>query len=349
MSNVTPSDDWPGRLPSEMEGSLLGVVDLRTVFLTDDGILQAVDGVSFSVNESERVAIVGESGSGKSVTAASIMRLIEPPGAIVGGRIVFKDRDLLELSEAEMQQIRGGEIAMIFQDPMTALDPMFTIGDQMVQTLRAHQEISRAAAREAAIDALNDVGIPNPGSRIDDYPHQFSGGMRQRVVIAMALMCRPSLLIADEPTTALDVTTQAQVFELMLTLAEDLKTAVILITHDLGVVAGFCETVQVMYAGRIMERGRASDVYRSPGHPYTTGLLRSVIRIDHDTKPRLEAIVGSPPSLIAPPSGCRFHPRCAHADALCATTDPVLTDLGGGRLSACHFANELLAGSPSRE
>ena len=325
------------------------MVDLRTVFLTDDGILRAVDGVSFSVNESERVAIVGESGSGKSVTAASIMRLIEPPGAIVNGRVIFRDRDLLELSEAEMQQIRGGDIAMIFQDPMTALDPMFTIGDQMVQTLKAHQEITRAAAREAAVDALNDVGIPNPKRRVDDYPHQFSGGMRQRVVIAMALMCRPSLLIADEPTTALDVTTQAQVFDLMMTLAEDLKTAVILITHDLGVVAGFCETVQVMYAGRMMERGHASDVYRNPGHPYTKGLLRSATRVDHDAKRRLETIGGSPPSLISPPSGCRFHPRCDHAGDLCVTNDPVLTDLGEGRASSCHFADELLGGSWNRE
>ena len=327
-----------------MATSLLGVVDLHTVFVTDEGIVRAVDGVTFSIEPSERMAIVGESGSGKSVTAASIMRLIEPPGAIVGGRVVFRGKDLLEASEQEMQLIRGGEIAMIFQDPMTALDPMFTIGDQMIQTLRAHDSISKKGAHSAAIDALGDVHIPNPRQRIDDYPHQFSGGMRQRVVIAMALMCRPALVIADEPTTALDVTTQAQVLDLMLSIADDRKTAVILITHDLGVVAGFCENVQVMYAGRLVETGSARELYRTPCHPYTMGLLDSVTRVDKEATERLRTIGGSPPSLISLPSGCRFHPRCAHADEICVTEEPPVVDLGGGRLSACHFAAEFASG-----
>ena len=331
-----------------MATSLLGVVDLHTVFVTDEGIVRAVDGVTFSIEPSERMAIVGESGSGKSVTAASIMRLIEPPGAIVGGRVVFRGKDLLEASEQEMQLIRGGEIAMIFQDPMTALDPMFTIGDQMIQTLRAHDSISKKGAHSAAIDALGDVHIPNPRQRIDDYPHQFSGGMRQRVVIAMALMCRPALVIADEPTTALDVTTQAQVLDLMLSIADDRKTAVILITHDLGVVAGFCENVQVMYAGRLVETGSARELYRTPCHPYTMGLLDSVTRVDKEATERLRTIGGSPPSLISLPTGCRFHPRCAHADEICMTEEPPLVDLGGGRLSACHFAEEFAPRKESR-
>ncbi len=348
MTSVVTTDDWPGRLPPEMANALLGVVDLRTVFVTDQGIVRAVDGVTFSVQESERMAIVGESGSGKSVTAASIMRLIEPPGAIIGGRVVFRGKDLLEANEQEMQRIRGGEIAMIFQDPMTALDPMFTVGDQMIQTLRAHNAISKKAARSAAIDALGDVHIPNPRQRIDDYPHQFSGGMRQRVVIAIALMCRPALVIADEPTTALDVTTQAQVLDLMLSLAEDLKTAVILITHDLGVVAGFCENVQVMYSGRLVERANARDLYTAPCHPYTQGLLDSVTRVDREPTERLPTIGGSPPSLISLPTGCRFHPRCAYAESICMTEEPPLLDLGRGRLSACHLAEEFLPQTEGR-
>lgn len=321
---------------------MLQVVDLETAFITDEGVVRAVDGVSFSVRESERLAIVGESGSGKSVTAASIMGLVEAPGVVVGGQVMFKGRDLLGLTEREMQRIRGNEIAMIVQDPMTALDPMFTIGDQMVQTLRAHQDISRSQARQVAIDALGDVRIPNPSHRIDDYPHQLSGGMRQRVIIAMALMCRPSLLIADEPTTALDVTTQAQIFELMLSLVEDLETAVILITHDLGVVAGFCETIQVMYSGHVVERGSATDVYRAPCHPYTRGLLDSVPRID-TKNPRLQTIGGTPPSSISPAPGCRFNPRCAHTLDRCIAETPELVDLGGGRLSRCFLAREILS------
>ena len=349
MTSVVPTDDWPGRLPPEMASALLGVVDLRTVFVTDEGIVRAVDGVSFSIQESERMAIVGESGSGKSVTAASIMRLIEPPGAIIGGRVIFRGKDLLEATEPEMQRIRGSEIAMIFQDPMTALDPMFTVGDQMIQTLRAHDSISKKAARSASIDALGDVHIPNPRQRIDDYPHQFSGGMRQRVVIAMALMCRPALVIADEPTTALDVTTQAQVLDLMLSLTEELNTAVILITHDLGVVAGFCEKVHVMYAGRLVERGSSRDVYGAPCHPYTKGLLDSVTRLDREATERLPTIGGSPPSLISLPAGCRFHPRCAHADGICMTEEPPLVDLGLGRLSACHLAETFLPQTHGRD
>ncbi len=325
---------------------LLDVRDLRTYFLTDGGDVRAVDGVSFSMERGERLGVVGESGSGKSVTASSIMGLIEPPGAIVGGEILFHGRDLVTLPERDMRKIRGKEIAIIFQDPMTALDPVFTIGSQMVETLKIHRKMSKKEARVVAIDTLADVHIPRPEQRLDDYPHQFSGGMRQRVVIAMALLCDPDLLIADEPTTALDVTSQAQVLDLMLDLANDRETAVMLITHDLGVVAGFCENVQVMYAGEIIERGPAGPLYQNPEHPYTRGLLESVPRLDADAQDRLHSIRGSAPSATTPPQGCRFWPRCDHATDLCVTTRP---DSCSGRKDqecACHFAGKL---RPHRE
>ncbi|GBE25874.1 oligopeptide transport ATP-binding protein OppD [bacterium BMS3Bbin02] len=320
---------------------MLDVRELRTYFLTDLGNVRAVDGISFTMNEGERLGVVGESGSGKSVTAASIMRLIEPPGATVGGEVLFRGRDLLKIREREMQKIRGREIAIIFQDPMTALDPVFTIGSQMTETLRIHRNMNKKEAETVAIDTLADVHIPNPEKRIRDYQHQFSGGMRQRVVIAMALLCDPTLLIADEPTTALDVTSQAQVMDLMLGLANDRGTAVMLITHDLGVVAGFCENVQVMYAGEIIERGPAGPLYANPEHPYTRGLLESVPRLDDEGQDQLFSIRGSAPSMTTPPDGCRFWPRCDSATDLCVSERPEPCAGFDERECACHFAGRL--------
>jgi oligopeptide/dipeptide ABC transporter ATP-binding protein len=322
---------------------LLSVHDLRTYFSTEEGIVRAVDGISFDLEPGERRGVVGESGSGKSVTAMSIMGLIEPPaGEVVTGTITFEGDNLLSLGDAEMQQIRGGKVAMIFQDPMTALNPVYTVGDQLVETIMLHQDVSRSAAREIAIEALNDVQIPNAESKLDDFPHQFSGGMRQRVMIAMGLSCNPVLLIADEPTTALDVTTQAQIMDLMLKLAADRGTAVLLITHDLGVVAGFCDTIQVMYAGGIVEAGTADDIFHNPQHPYTWGLLGSMTRLDEAQQVRLHSIEGAPPSVIDLPEGCRFRPRCEFAQDVCRRILPQLRPAGNeGQMAACHFADEL--------
>ena len=325
-----------------MAEQLLDVENLRTYFSTEEGVVKAVDGVSFSVKAGERRGVVGESGCGKSVTAMSIMRLIEPPaGEIVTGTIEFDGRDLLKLSEAEMQEVRGGEIAMIFQDPMTALNPVYTIGDQLIETVLLHQNVSKSEARDIAISALNDVQIPYAKNRMDDYPHQFSGGMRQRVMIAMGLSCEPKLLIADEPTTALDVTTQAQIMSLMLDLADERNTAVLLITHDLGVVAGFCDTIQVMYAGTIVERGTADEIFNNPQHPYTWGLLGSMTRLDETQQDRLNSVRGAPPSLINPPRGCRFGPRCDFATDICREALPILLQSQEGQKVACHRASEL--------
>ncbi len=304
--------------------------------------MKAVDGVSFKVEAGERRGVVGESGCGKSVTAMSIMRLIEPPaGEIVTGTIQFDGRDLLKLPEAEMQDVRGGEIAMIFQDPMTALNPVYTVGDQLIETILLHQSVSKSEARDIAIQALDDVQIPYAKNRMEDYPHQFSGGMRQRVMIAMGLSCEPKLLIADEPTTALDVTTQAQIMTLMLELAEERNTAVLLITHDLGVVAGFCDTIQVMYAGSIVERGTADEIFHNPQHPYTWGLLGSMTRLDESQQDRLNSVRGAPPSLINPPRGCRFGPRCDFATEICREALPILHQSQEGQRVACHRASEL--------
>jgi oligopeptide/dipeptide ABC transporter ATP-binding protein len=320
---------------------LLSVKDLRTYFSTEEGVVRAVDGISFDLAPGERRGVVGESGSGKSVTAMSIMRLVEPPaGEIVTGTIDFRGTNLLELGEDEMQAVRGGKIAMIFQDPMTALNPVYTIGDQLVETIMLHQHVSRGEARDIAISALQDVQIPNAPARMEDYPHQFSGGMRQRVMIAMGLSCNPDLLIADEPTTALDVTTQAQIMDLMLKLADDRDTAVLLITHDLGVVAGFCDTVQVMYAGGIVESGTADEIFHNPQHPYTWGLLGSMTRLDEVQRVRLHSIAGAPPSVINLPVGCRFSPRCEFAAEICGRVLPALREVDG-RTVACHRAEEL--------
>ena len=325
-----------------MTEPLLSIKDLRTYFSTEEGIVRAVDGVSFDVMPGERRGVVGESGSGKSVTAMSIMRLIEPPaGEIVTGTMTFKGTSLLALSEDEMQNVRGSQIAMIFQDPMTSLNPVFTIGDQLLETIMLHQHVNRRDATDIAASALNDVQIPNPKARLDDYPHQFSGGMRQRVMIAMGLSCNPELLIADEPTTALDVTTQAQIMDLMLKLADERGTAVILITHDLGVVAGFCDTVQVMYAGGLVETGHAGELFHNPKHPYTWGLLGSMTRLDEAHRHRLLSIRGAPPSVINLPQGCGFRPRCDFAIDVCRELLPPLRPLEGTQGAACHRAHEL--------
>ncbi len=321
--------------------ALLSVRDLRTYFVSGRDVVRAVDGVSFDVYPGQRLAIVGESGSGKSVTALSILRLVDPPaGHIVGGSVVFDGRDLLALSETEMRSVRGRRIGYVFQDSMTALDPVFTVGSQLTETVRLHEGVSRAQAKQRATALLRDVQIANPEERLRSYPHQLSGGMRQRVVIALALAGSPDLLIADEPTTALDVTTQAQILELIFGLARARGMAVLLITHDLGVVAGTCDTVQVMYAGRVVEQGRTDRVLAAPQHPYTAALLRSTIRLDRSRADRVTPVPGTPPSLAVVPQGCAFHPRCGFCSDECRHDPPAWHGvLGEG--TACHHAGEL--------
>ena len=325
-----------------MSEPLLRVRDLRTYFTTEDGIVRAVDGISFDIAKGEKFGVVGESGCGKSVTAMSVMRLIErPAGEIVTGEIMFQGRDILRLPEEEMRQVRGGEIAMIFQDPMTALNPVYTVGNQLMETIMLHQKVGRSEAFQIAMQALDDVHIPNVKQRMEEYPHQLSGGMRQRVMIAMALSCSPDLLIADEPTTALDVTTQAQILDLMQQLTEERGTAVMLITHDLGVVAGFCDRIQVMYGGRLAERGTTEEIFHQTWHPYTAGLLGSMTRLDTVRDERLYSIAGAPPSLISPPQGCRFRPRCEFSQDICKAEVPHFRELSPGHEVACHFAPDL--------
>ena len=311
---------------------LLEVKNLQTQFTTRAGLVRAVDGVSFSLDSGELLGLVGESGCGKSITALSIMRLIAPPGKIVGGEITFDGKNLLELSDADMRQIRGDDIAMIFQDPMTSLNPVFTVGEQIAEALRLHRKLSRKAARAAAIEAMREVSIPDPARRIDDYPHQLSGGMRQRVMIAMALACDPKLLIADEPTTALDVTIQAQILELLDGLRKSRELAVLLITHDLGVVAEVADRVAVMYTGRIVENSPVEELFARPKHPYTEGLLRSVPRLTSAAvakKERLETIEGTVPSPTELPPGCHFAPRCPYRMPRCTQEAIPLYDLEG--------------------
>ncbi|MDR0786696.1 MAG: ABC transporter ATP-binding protein [Gemmatimonadota bacterium] len=326
--------------PSAGASPILDVQKLRTWFRTDAGTARAVDGVSFQVRPGETLGIVGESGSGKSVTALSAMRLIpSPPGEIQpGSRIVFHgDRgteDLATASEERMRGIRGNDIAMIFQEPMTSLNPVFRIGDQIMEPLRLHQGLSKKAARARAIEMLKLVGIPIPEQRVDEFPHQLSGGMRQRVMIAIALACDPKILIADEPTTALDVTIQAQILELLNRLQNELGMAIILITHDLGVVAETCDRVIVMYAGQVFEEGRVDDVFRDPRNPYTEGLLRSIPRLGRRTE-RLAVIPGVVPNPLDWPSGCRFYARCPYAWEKCLREEPPLADLGSGRGNKC--------------
>jgi oligopeptide transport system ATP-binding protein len=303
---------------------LLEVQDLKTYFKVKAGRVHAVDGVSFSVRAGERVGVVGESGCGKSVTALSIMRLLpRPAGEIAGGAIIFEDEDLLSLPESSMRKIRGGKIGMIFQDPMTCLNPTMTVGNQIGEALRIHLGLSKDEAKKRAISLLEQVGIPAASERINSYPHQFSGGMRQRVMIAMALACNPKLLIADEPTTALDVTVQAQILELINGVCKEFGAAVILITHDLGVVAGMTDRVVVMYAGKVVETAPTDELFANPRHPYTLGLLASVPRLDEARPEQLKTIEGAPPDLLKPPPGCPFMPRCAFARAICKTMPPL--------------------------
>jgi len=317
---------------------LLEVNDLRTHFPTRAGLVRAVDGVSFYLDRGELLGLVGESGCGKSMTALSVMRLIAPPGKIVSGEILFDGKDLMRLSDAEMRQMRGDDIAMIFQDPMTSLNPVYTVGEQIAEALRLHRKLSRKEARQATIEAMREVAIPDPARRVDDYPHQLSGGMRQRVMIAMALACNPKLLIADEPTTALDVTIQAQILELLNELRKQRDLAVLLITHDLGVVAEVADRVAVMYTGRIVEESPVEELFARPKHPYTEGLLRSVPKLtgeDVIKKERLETIEGVVPSPTDLPPGCHFAPRCPHRMPRCTEEEIPLYQLEGGVQVRC--------------
>ena len=313
--------------------ALLDVRDLAVSFSTADGVVQAVRGVSFEVEPGRTLGIVGESGSGKSVAMQTIVGLTQ--GARVSGQAIFEGRDLLAMRREELRQVRGAKIALIFQDPLSSLHPHFRVGWQIVEAIRTHRDVSKAEARRRTIDVLGLVGIPQPAARIDDFPHQFSGGMRQRAMIAMALVLNPKLLIADEPTTALDVTVQAQILELMKALQADLGTTIILITHDLGVLADIADDVFVMYAGRVMERGPRTTVYRAPHHPYTAGLIEALPSRERG-KGRLRPIPGMPPSSIGPPGGCPFHPRCRYVFDRCRTEQPPLVPVGGeGHSSAC--------------
>ena len=315
---------------------LLSVEGLKTHFFSRSGVVKAVDGITYDVREGETLAIVGESGCGKSVGALSIMRLVaSPPGRIVDGHVLFDGMDLLEMSEQQMRTIRGNRIAMIFQEPMTSLNPVLTIGKQITESLQLHLKMEGAEAERRAVELLDMVGIPDAPSRLKQYPHQFSGGMRQRVMIAMAMSCNPKLLIADEPTTALDVTIQAQILELIKDISQQLGTAVIIITHNLGVVARYADRVNVMYAGKIIERGTALDIYENPQHPYTQGLLESVPRLDESRKTRLESIEGAPPDLMDLPAGCAFRPRCRYAVDRCAEEVPPLMPVADGHTAAC--------------
>lgn len=325
---------------NDLAEKILEVKDLKTSFYTHVGEVQAVRGVSYTVHKGEAIGIVGESGSGKSVTSMSVMRLLQYPGTIKEGDISFKGESIVNKSAKEMMAIRGNEMAMIFQDPMTSLNPVYTIGDQIMEAIIRHQSVSKAEAREKAIEMLRLVGIPSPESRVDNYPHEFSGGMRQRAMIAIALSCQPDLLIADEPTTALDVTIQAQILELMKELKEKINTSIILITHDLGVVADVCSRIIVMYGGLIMEEGTAEEIFYNPKHPYTMGLLKSIPRMDLGQKKRLVPIAGTPPDLLKPPKGCPFAARCPYAMKVCVEERPPYFYAGEGHRSMCWLLHE---------
>jgi len=324
---------------------LMEIKDLRVRFHTDEGMVKAVNGVSYAMEPGEILGVVGESGCGKSVHALSIMRLIHtPPGEIASGKVVFNDRDLLELSESEMRHVRGREIAMIFQDPMTSLNPVYTVGFQIVEALKLHKGLDDKGARERAAELLTLVGIPGAQQRLDDYPHQFSGGMRQRAMIAMALSCEPQLLIADEPTTALDVTIQAQIVDLVIRLQQELGMAVMWITHDLGVVAEMAYKINVMYAGYIIERGHVRDIYKKTRHPYTIGLLGSLPRIDEPPGTKLVSIPGLPPDLLALPIGCPFYARCTYRVERCFEEMPPLEEADGVEHTVACWRWEHIAG-----
>jgi peptide/nickel transport system ATP-binding protein len=332
---VTVAPSSSGR-PGE---TLLEIRDLKVHFPTPDGIVKAVDGLSFSVHRGETFGIVGESGSGKSVTCLTALGLVNRKAAQIEGEIVFMGQSLLELPPGELQKIRGKDLAMIFQDPFASLHPMYRVGDQIVEAIQAHEDVPKKQAEDHVVELLEAVGIPRPRERFRDYPHQFSGGMRQRAMIAMALVHNPDILIADEPTTALDVTVQAQILELIDRIKRDFNIGVILITHDLGVVADVAQTVMVMYAGRSMELGSKDEVFNRPLHPYTWGLLESIPRLEQKGA-RLLPIEGSPPSLIRVPPGCPFHPRCPHRFQPCDKDRPAFTDRGGGHPEACHLSAE---------
>ncbi len=342
-----PVSHQAGAQPAASDDWLLEVDNLHVHFVTSAGVVRAVEGLSYKVRPGEVMALVGESGCGKSVSALSVMRLLaKPAGRIVGGRIMFQGRDLLKLSEDEMRGIRGREISMIFQEPMTSLNPVLTIGFQIMEPLMIHLGLSESAARARAVELMRQVGIPDGERRLDQYPHQFSGGMRQRVMIAIGLACNPKLIIADEPTTALDVTIQAQILQLMKDLSRDLGIAMVIITHNLGVVARYADRVNVMYAARMVEQGTAEDVFARPRHPYTYGLLRSVPRLDKPRGAKLETIEGLPPNLVSPPPGCRFAPRCTAAIEACKAGQPPFIEVEAGHRSACIRAAELAEKGP---
>lgn len=338
MTTLTKTEDAPAPTGPE---SFLSVRDLRVQFSTEDGIVKAVDGLSFDVERGKTLGIVGESGSGKSVTNLTILGLHNPRSTTVDGEIVLDGKELVTATEKELEKLRGNKMAMIFQDPLTALSPYYTVGRQLCEPYMKHTGASKKEARERAVQMLEKVGIPQPKVRFNDYPHQFSGGMRQRAMIAMALMCDPDLLIADEPTTALDVTVQAQILDLLKDLQQEFGTAIIFITHDLGVISNMADDLLVMYAGRAVERGSVKEVLHNPQHPYAWGLLSSMPRLDSDIDQALSPIPGSPPSLLNPPPGCPFNPRCAYrshvSGNLCTEVRP---PLGEGRASACHLTGE---------
>lgn len=320
---------------------LLKINNLKVHFDTDEGLVKSVDGVDLEIAQGTTLGLVGESGCGKSVTCLSILRLIpSPPGVIAGGEIIYKGRDLLDLSEKEMEGIRGNDISMIFQEPMTSLNPVFTVGDQIKEAIMLHQNKSDNEAHELVIDILNKVGIPSPDIRTNDYPHQMSGGMKQRVMIAMALSCNPDLLIADEPTTALDVTIQAQILDLMQSLQDEFGMSILMVTHDLGVVANIASHVAIMYASKIVEYGPVKEIYRNPRHPYTLGLFTS-IPVLGEKKKDLYVIPGNVPNPLAFPEGCKFWPRCAFAKEICHTSEPVLKEVTDGHNAACHFSDSI--------
>lgn len=324
-----------------MPDKVLDVKNLSTYFYTDEGVVRSVEGVSFHIDAEETLGIVGESGCGKSVTSLSIMQLVpNPPGKIVAGEILFQGDNLLKKTPEQMRKIRGNDIAMIFQEPMTSLNPVYTIGDQIAEAVVLHQKVSKKAAFDRAVEMLRLVGIPSPEGRAREYPHQMSGGMRQRVMIAMALSCNPKLLIADEPTTALDVTIQAQILDLMRKLKQEFHTAIMLITHDLGVVAEMTDRVAVMYAGKVVEECSTVDLFREPLHPYTVGLLESIPRLDVVSNEKLHVIEGTVPNLLHLPQGCSFAPRCPQAMDICRRESPVLTEVSDGRKVSCWLHSE---------
>ncbi len=328
-----------------MSEPILRVQGLRTYFYTYAGIVKAVDNVSLEVNKGEMLGVVGESGSGKTVTAQSVMRIVPPPGKIVEGKIEFQGKNLLRLGEAQMQRIRGKEIAYIFQDPTTTLDPVYTVGEQLSEVIIRHQRVTKKEAISKAKDLLHTVDIPDPEVRIKQYPHELSGGTKQRIAIARALSCKPSLILADEPTTALDVTIQAQILDLLRDLRKKMDVSIMLITHDMGIVADICERVTVLYAGQVCETGTVEQVFSKPKHPYTEALLTSVPSLTLK-KEKLSVIPGNVPNLIEPPSGCRFHPRCLYARQVCIDQVPTLEPIGDGRWVHCHRYKELDLKSP---